>query len=130
MNYFILQKQVLLLWCIVVITEHVLFFLVSVSYSTRRMPLVEQELSALPEHLSSLLIFSGVRSTRSLVLCVCFVERCCLCPFVWPLCYLFFDLRLLITPLVSSNTSKTIPVSFAHTIVFLYYLRLPFKCDC
>ena len=76
MNYFILQKQVLLLWCIVVINEHVLFFLVSVSYSTRRMPLVEQELSALPEHMSSLPILNGVRGTRFLVLCVCFVDRC------------------------------------------------------
>ena len=52
-------------------------------------------------------VFSGVRVTRSLVLCVCFVDRNC--PFVlflWPLCCLFFfDLRILITPLVSSNSS-------------------------
>ena len=34
---------------------------------TRRMPLVEQELLTLPEHLSSLPVFSGVRVTRSLV---------------------------------------------------------------
>jgi hypothetical protein len=38
-------------------------------------PLVEQELSALPEHLSSPAVFSGVRVTRSLLLCVCFVDR-------------------------------------------------------
>jgi hypothetical protein len=37
---------------------------------------VEQELLTLPEHLSSPLVFSGVRVTRSLVLCVCFVDRC------------------------------------------------------
>ena len=30
----------------------------------------------LPEHLSSPPFFSGVRVTRSLVLCVCFVDRC------------------------------------------------------
>ena len=42
----------------------------------RRVPLLEQELPTLPEHLSSLPIFSGVRVTRSLVLCVCFVDRC------------------------------------------------------
>jgi len=30
----------------------------------------------IPEHLSSPPIFSGVRVTRSLVLCVCFVDRC------------------------------------------------------
>ena len=43
---------------------------------TRRVPLVEQELLTLPEHLSSPLVFSEVRVTRSLVLYVCFVDRC------------------------------------------------------
>jgi len=43
---------------------------------TRRVPLVEQELLTLPEHLSSHPLFSGVRVTRSLVLYVCFVDRC------------------------------------------------------
>jgi hypothetical protein len=38
--------------------------------------LVEQELLTLPEHLSSPSVFSGVRVTRSLVLYVCFVDRC------------------------------------------------------
>ena len=45
---------------------------------------------------------------RLLVLCVCFVDRCLsLCPCSFgPLCCLsFFDLRILITPLVSSNSS-------------------------
>jgi hypothetical protein len=37
---------------------------------------VGQELLILPEHLSSPSVFSGVRVTRSLVLCVCFVDRC------------------------------------------------------
>ena len=40
------------------------------------MPLVEQELPTLPGHLSSPPVFSGVRVTRSLVLYVCFVDRC------------------------------------------------------
>jgi hypothetical protein len=49
--------------------------------------------------------FSGVRVTRSLVLHVCFVDRC-LHFFFWPLyCLSFFDLRILITPLVSSSFS-------------------------
>ena len=109
------------------------------------MPLVEQELLTLPEHLSSPPVFSGVRVTRSLVWCVCFVYRCLsFCPFsfghcvvcfsliyglwlpfwyilaivlsvllwytdsdypsgiFWPLCFLFFfDIRILITPMVS-----------------------------
>ena len=43
---------------------------------TRCVPLVEQELLTLPEHLSSPAVFSGVRVTRFLVLCVCFVDHC------------------------------------------------------
>jgi hypothetical protein len=38
--------------------------------------LVEQELLTLPENLSLPPVFSGVRVTRSLVLYVCFVDRC------------------------------------------------------
>jgi hypothetical protein len=37
---------------------------------------LEQKLLTLPEHLSSLPVFSGVRFTLSLVLYVCFVDRC------------------------------------------------------
>ena len=40
------------------------------------MPLVEQELLTLPEYLNSSSVFSGVRVARSLVVCVCFVDRC------------------------------------------------------
>ena len=43
---------------------------------TRRVSLVEQELLTLLEHLSSPPVFSGIRVTRSLVLYVCFVDRC------------------------------------------------------
>jgi hypothetical protein len=42
---------------------------------TGRVPLVKQELLILPEHLSSPPVFSGVRVTRSVDLCVCFVDR-------------------------------------------------------
>ena len=71
---------------------------------TQRVPVVEQELPTLPEHLSSPPSFRGVRITRSLVLCVCLVDRW-LSFFFWPLCCLFFDIRIRITPLVSSNSS-------------------------
>ena len=59
----------------------------------RWVPLVEQELLTLPEHLSSPPAFSGVRVTRSLVLYVCFVDHCLsVCTFFfWPLCCLFFS---------------------------------------
>ena len=53
-------------------------------------------------------ISSEVSVTRFLVLYVCFVDRClsfCLF-FFWPLyCLLFFDLRIMITALASSNSS-------------------------
>ena len=42
---------------------------------TRRVSLVDQELLTLPEHLSSAPVLSNVRVTRSLVLCVYFVDR-------------------------------------------------------
>jgi hypothetical protein len=73
---------------------------------TRRVPHVEQELLTHPEHLISPPVFSGVRVIRSLVLCICFVDHC-LSFFFWPLCSLsFFDLHILISPLVFSNSSK------------------------
>jgi hypothetical protein len=48
----------------------------SFSHGRIRVPLVEQELPTIPEHLSSPKVFSGVRVTRSLVLSLCFVDRC------------------------------------------------------
>jgi len=43
---------------------------------TRLVSLVDQELLTLLEHLSSPPVFSGVRVIRSLVLYVCFIDRC------------------------------------------------------
>jgi hypothetical protein len=51
---------------------------------TRRMPLMEQKLPTLPEHLSSPQILSRVCVIRSLVLYVCFVDRC------FPFCTFYF----------------------------------------
>ena len=68
-------------------------------------------LFTLPEHLSSPLVFSGCRVTRSLVLYVCFADRCLsFCPFSFGHCVV---LSSSITdsdylPLVSSNSSQTI----------------------
>ena len=50
-------------------------FPISLVYFHNRIS-VEEEPLILPEHLSSPPVFSGVRVTRSLVLCVCFVDRC------------------------------------------------------
>jgi hypothetical protein len=67
-------------------------------------PLVEQELLTLPEHLSSPLVFSGVCVVQSLVFCVdhCLFfsifsnDHCVLCP-------LISSFWLLLSTLVSSN---------------------------
>jgi hypothetical protein len=67
-----------------------------------RVSLVQQELLVLPEHLSSPPALSGVRVNQCFALCVCFVDRC-LSFSLWPLCCLSFELRILITLLVSSN---------------------------
>ena len=49
--------------------------------------ILKQDLLTLPEHLSSPPVFSGVRVTRSLVLYVCFVDRCLsFCPFSFGHC--------------------------------------------
>jgi hypothetical protein len=73
-------------------------------FDSRRVSLVEQELLTLPEYPSSPSVFSGVRVTRSLVLCVMFCRSFVF--FFWPLCCLFFfDIPILITSLVSSNSS-------------------------
>ena len=79
------------------------------------MLLVEEELLTLPEHLSSPPDFSGVRAIRSLVLYVCFVDRF-LSFIFWPLCCLFFDIPIVIAPLVSSNSSCY------KNVVFIWYL--------
>jgi len=71
---------------------------------TRRAQLAEQELLTILEHMCS----SPVRVARSLVLCVVFCRSLfvLLSFFSWPLYCLFFDIRILIAPLVSSNSSN------------------------
>jgi len=79
-----------------------------VTILTRRVPIVEQELRTLPDHLSSSPMFSGVHVARYLVLCVCCFRSllAILSFFFWTLCCLsFFDWHILITSVVSSNTS-------------------------
>ena len=54
---------------------------------------------------------------------VCFVDHCwsfCLF-FLWSLCCLFFDLRILITPLVSSNSS-------CKYFQLLWLIHIEFAC--
>ena len=68
------------------------------------------------------MVFSGVHVARSLVLCVMFYRSLLvlLSFFVWPWCCLSFDLRILITPLVS----------FDHCVIcpMIYGFWLPLWC--
>ena len=80
------------------------FYYIQNEYASIKPPrrLLKQELPTLPEHMSSPPVFSGVRVTRSLVLYVCFVDRCLsFCTFSFGHCVLlrFTDSDYL--PLVS-----------------------------
>ena len=82
---------------------------------TRRVPLVEQELLTLPLHLSSPPVFSGVRVTRSLVLYVCFVDRCLSF-------FTFFHLVIVLSVLLR-YTDSDYPFS-----IFKLFLESNLKC--
>ena len=78
---------------------------------TRWVPHVEQELLTLLEHLSSPPVFSGVHITPSLLLCVCFLDRCLsFCTFSFAHCVVC-------------------PSSIYGFWLPLWYLRTLFKCS-
>ena len=89
---------------------------------------MEQDLLSILEHLRSSSVFSGVRGTRSVVLCAfCISLFVLLYFFFWPLYSVsFFDIRILITPLVSSNSSCYIYVEVLcyafdfHCLLFVF----------
>ena len=95
-----------------------LFMTGFVTRITRRVALVEKELFTFPEHLSSPSVFSAVRVTRSLVLCVCFVDRCLsFCTFSFCHCVRQHNIRILITLFVSSDSFySSITVIFSRWI--------------
>ena len=69
---------------------------------------LEQELLTLPEDLSSPPSFQwgSCYSIFSFMCMFCRSLFVLLCVFIWPLyCLFFFDIRILITPLLSSNSS-------------------------
>ena len=117
-------------------TVHPIKKIWTIVYSSICYILISHDLNCLPlpEHLSSPLVFSGVRVIRSLVLCVCFVDRSfvllsfffwplsclfffwplsCLFFFFWTLsCLFFFYLWILNTSLVSSSLSWMIIILY------------------
>jgi hypothetical protein len=91
---------------------------------TRWVPQVEQKLLTIPRRLSSSPVFSGVRVTRSLVLCVYFVDRCLsLCPFFfWPLCCLSFFLLAIVLSVLFRFTDSDYTFG-----IFKLFLQLPMQ---
>ena len=83
----------------------------------------------LPEHLSSPPVFSGVRVTRSLYLCVCFVDRCLsFCSFGH--CVVCSSsIRILITPLVSLNSSYNVHILLFKTNINNKFTKRLIKWD-
>ena len=69
--------------------------------------------------------FCGVRVTRSLVFCAMFCRSLFvhLSFFFWPLRCPFFDLRILITPLVSSSSSWLTNVIIPYIIYYVMFLQ-------
>jgi hypothetical protein len=99
------------------------------------MSLVEQELFTLPVHLSSSPVFSGVRVTQSLVLYVCFVDRCLsFCTFSFGHCVvcssLIYGFRLPLIPIILKVVANHYRVKFCHRLircVLINYLRYTIK---
>ena len=87
-----------------------------------RIVLVVEEPLTLPEYLISSRGISGGRVIRSLVLCVYLVDRC-LYFFFWPLCCLFFDIQIMITPLVSCGHYVVCFLRFTDSDYPFWYLR-------
>ena len=83
------------------------------------MPLVEQKLLTIPEHLCSLLVFSGFPVFRSVFLCVLFCRSLfvLLSVFVWSLCCLSFDVRVLNISLVSVTSSMQTDEEYMKLVV-------------
>ena len=94
-------------------------------------PLVEQELLTIPEHMSSRPVFNGIRVTRSLVLCVCFVDRCLsFCTFSFGhcvVCPFVLFLLVIVLSVLFRYTDSDYP--FGIFKLFLQYLTVPICND-
>ena len=87
---------------------------------------MEQDLLTLPGHLSSPPNISGVRVAQTLAFCVVFCRSLFVLSsfFFIVLCLSFFDLRILITPLVSSNSSLNNSISPSCICFVGHYWRI------
>ena len=81
-------------------------------------------------NLSSPPVFSGAGGFWSLVLCVCFTDHCLsFFPFGHLCCLFFFDLRILITPLVSSSSPFNYDSMDRNCILFILGKQTRFRND-
>ena len=113
---------------------------------TQWLSLVELLLLTLPEHMGSPPVFSEVRVTRFLVLCVMFGRSLFvhLSFLFWPLCcQFFFDLLILITPFVifklfylhvqsvhiTTNVLNSNPLIGRFTRINIVWYSLSVSCD-
>jgi hypothetical protein len=88
---------------------------------TRRVSLEDQELLTLPEHPSPPPVFSEIPVTRSLVLCVCFVNRCFSFVFFLLVIVLWLPLWYLQTLLTSNSSNKQgTTISFEADFVWIF----------
>ena len=101
---------------------------------TRWVPLVEQELLILPKHIRSPPVFSGVCVTRSIVFCVCFIDRCLsLCTFSCGHCivcsssiYRFWLPLWYLQTLLRPNQSIVCVSSYLDLVINLIFRQLSF----
>ena len=93
---------------------------ISVTNDHGYVPLVVNTFRSFPH--SWLITRFVTRLTRSLGLCVCFVIRCLS---FWPLYCLFFDIWILITPLLSPNYSSNTLLATVST-----QIPVPYKPLC
>ena len=88
------------------------------------MLLVEQKLLTISDHLGSHLGFCGFRVVQSSFFCVVFCRSIFVRLPFWPLYCLSFDLRLQITPLVSSNllieSADTCTLNTYNVFIYFY----------
>ena len=73
---------------------------------TRRVTREEQELLTFPEHMRSSSVFSGVRVIGSFAFCVIFCRSLFVLFLLTIVCLAYFNSRIKITPMVSSNLSS------------------------
>ena len=79
-----------------------------------------RKLPTLPEHLSSPPVFSGVRVTRSLVLCVCFVDGC----------LSFLSFFIVVSVLLRYTDSDYLPLVSSNSSWYYMYLLLNMTGTC